>query len=140
MSVGAQAPGLAAFGRNDVQLAVRHQQHVVLGLAEDDPLAVRGELREVVALAVVGGALDGLGSPAAAAIEGNPVQIELERLLVFDELGDILLAEQDARGIRDGRGREVFENKGLRIRIAIYLWLHNEGGRAGAAFGGRIDQ
>ena len=99
--VCAQAPGLAPFGRDDVELAVRHQQHVVLGLAEDDPLPVRGELREVVALPVVRGALDRLGLSASAVVERNPVQIELERLLVLDELGDVLLAQQDARRVRD---------------------------------------
>jgi hypothetical protein len=90
-----------AFGRDDVELAVRHQQHVVLGLAEDDPLPVRGELREEVAHPVVRGALDRLGRPPAAVVPRNPVEIELEGLLVLDELGDVVLVEEDALGVLD---------------------------------------
>ena len=91
--VGAQAPGFPTFSGNNVKLAVRHEQHVVLGLAEDDPLSVRGELREEVAHPVVRGALDRFGLSPAAFVERNPVQIELERLLVFDELGDVVLVQ-----------------------------------------------
>ena len=47
------------------------------------------------------GAFDRLGLSAAAFVEGNPVQIEFERLLVFDELGDVLFVEQDAWGVGD---------------------------------------
>jgi hypothetical protein len=101
LRIRAKAPRLAAFGRDDVELAVRHQQHVVLGLAEDDPLPVGRELREEVALAVVGGARDRLGRAAPAFVEGHPVEIELERLLVLDELRDVVLVEQDGAGVRD---------------------------------------
>jgi hypothetical protein len=49
----------------------------------------------------VRGALDRLGRSPAALVERNPVQIELERLLVFDELRDVVLVQQDLPGIRD---------------------------------------
>ncbi len=94
--VVAQASRGAARGRDDVQLAVGLQQHVALGLAEDDPLAVRRVLREEVAHPVVRGALQRLRRSALPVVERDPVQVVAKGLLLHGELRDVLLVDQGA--------------------------------------------
>ena len=84
-----RSPGFAALGWDDVQFAVRLEKHIVLGLAEDDPLAVRGVLGEEVALAVERGPGQRFRFAAPAAVEGDAVEIELEGLSVFQELAAV---------------------------------------------------
>ena len=93
--VGAEPAGLAALGGDDVQLAVRLEQHVAAGLAEHDPSPIRRVPREEVAHAVVRCALDRLGRPSLAIIEREPVEVEQERLAVLDEFLALLASQQD---------------------------------------------
>ena len=94
--VAPQPPRLPALGGNDVQLAVRLEQHVIPGLAEDDPLAVRRVLREIVAPAISRGPGQRLRFPSLAVVVGNPVEIIGERLAVPKEFGAIFLASSAA--------------------------------------------
>src|ERR1035437_9456122 len=70
---------LPARRRDDVELAVGAHQLPVAGMYEDDPAAVGRDLREAVAHAVAGGAGDGLGLASSAVVEGDSVQIILNR-------------------------------------------------------------
>src|SRR5262249_56148907 len=82
--------------RNDVEVAVGLEEHVVLGLAEDDPLAVRRELREVVAHPVARRATKRLRRSAFPVVEGDPVEVVAEGLLLDGELRDVLLVDEGA--------------------------------------------
>ena len=77
--VAAHAARLPARGRHDVELAIGAHQQAVPGLHEDDPASVRRDLREAVAHAVAGGAGDGFGLAAFAVVEGDAVEIVLDR-------------------------------------------------------------
>ena len=70
---------LPPCGGDDIELAVRTHQLTVAGLHVDDPAAVGRNLGKAVAHAVVGSAGDGLGLAAAAGVEGDAVEVVLDR-------------------------------------------------------------
>ena len=107
LGVGAQSSGLAALGGNDVQLAVRLEEHVVLCPAEHDPLAVGRVLREEVALAVEGGPRQRLRLAPLPVVERDPVEVELEGLALLEEFAAVLGTQEHLRSLA-GASAELY--------------------------------
>ncbi len=78
VGVAVHQPRFAALGRNDVQLAVRPQQHPVSGLDEDDPLAIGGKAGKRVAHPVVRSTCNGLRRAALSVPERDAVEVVLD--------------------------------------------------------------
>ncbi len=97
--VAVQPPGLAPCGRDDEELAVGLEQHVIGCLAEDNPPAIGREFGEVVAAPVCRGARQRLGLAALAAVESHAVEVVLELFAPLEKFLAFLRGEQDAGGI-----------------------------------------
>src|SRR4030042_969050 len=89
-------PGLAPLGRNDVKLAVRLEQHVVLGLAKHNPFAVRRIPRKEVAHPVERSPFKRLRLATFAPVKWYSVQIELERLALFEAFTAFIGAQKNS--------------------------------------------
>ena len=80
--VGAQAAGYAALEGNDVELAVGAHELAVMALNKHNPAAIRRDLWEGVAHAVLRGPDDALRRASLAIVEGNSIKVVLNLSLV----------------------------------------------------------